>query len=935
MEARYARLRTILQEIIPTERIVSDPDLCFAYGTDASFYRLTPQLVVFAEDCHEVSFLMASCYQANIPFTFRAAGTSLSGQAISDSVLIMMADTWRDYHIEEEGAKITLQPGVVGAMANQYLQPYDRRIGPDPASINTCKIGGIAANNSSGMCCGTAQNTYHTVEGMTLILFDGDILDTRCKDSIAHFSHKHPWFIARLDQLAQQCRGNYALSEKIRHKYRLKNTTGYSLNALVDFEEPIDILQHLMVGSEGTLGFIADITYRTVADHANKATGLYVFDDIETTCNLVSALAKQEVAAVELMDSRALRSVQDKPGMPDFLATVGERSAALLIELHAASADELAQNQAIIEVVIAEFSPLHQVALTTDRTLAAQLWAVRKGTFPAVGAVRETGTTVIIEDVAFPVEHLAQAVVQLQQCFTQFHYHEAIIFGHALAGNLHFVFTQSFDSPEEVERYGAFMDAVCQLVAVDYGGSLKAEHGTGRNMAPFLELEWGPEGVALMHEIKRLFDPKGLMNPGVIVNDDPTAHLNDLKPMPAADPIIDKCIECGFCEPVCPARNLTLTPRQRNVLYRRLTAQRDIAPNSEETKALEKQFRYAGVDTCAATGLCADRCPVGIDTGALMKQLRQNHSERGELIATWTAEHFSTVTRSAKVGLGAADLIHRMVGSRLMSGAGKVGHLAGLPLWTSAMPTPSQSMSAPKITQLHAPKVVYFPSCASRNMGRARGSDEAVDLSQLTMSLLERAGFSVIIPDELSDKCCGMPFDSKGFPEQAAAKSRELEATLFAASEQGRWPILMDTSPCMRQSKLRWQDSPLTLYEPFSFVAEFVMPLLPIRHKVNHIMLHITCTSRRSGLAGVMEQVAKLCAEQVTIPEGIECCGFAGDKGFTLPELNQSALRNLRAQVPQECHGGYSNSRTCEIGLSHHSGIEYRSILYLIDEVTR
>ncbi|GAB3515289.1 FAD-binding and (Fe-S)-binding domain-containing protein [Photobacterium alginatilyticum] len=944
MQQPYKTLIEQLQHQIDDKRIITDPTLTLAYGTDASFYRLVPKLILQLDTLDEVVYAIKACYNLNIPVTFRAAGTSLSGQALSDSVLITLTNNWRNHKILNGGEQIWLQPGVIGAEANKFLTPYGRKIGPDPASINTCKIGGIAANNASGMCCGTAQNSYKTLAGMTIVLADGTILNTLDADSVAQFKQSHQELLADLSALAQHCHDTPELADKIRHKYRLKNTTGYSLNSLVDYDDPIEILQHLMIGSEGTLGFIADITYNTVVDHAFKASGLFVFADIEKTCLAVSELSKTNVAAVELMDSRSLASVADEPGMPDFIAQLGANgnaeAAALLIEIHAENEEALSSQGEALTSLINAYSPIEQVAFSRDANVCAQLWGIRKGLFPAVGAVRETGTTVIIEDVAFPIEQLAPAVRELQELFIKYHYHEAIIFGHALAGNLHFVFTQAFDTEEEVERYSAFMDAVAQLVAVDYQGSLKAEHGTGRNMAPFVELEWGAEGYALMQKIKRIFDSTGILNPGVILNDDHQAHVKDLKEMPAADTLIDKCIECGFCEPVCPSRNLSLTPRQRNTVFREISRLRRTDEDPVRLAEMEKSFKYQGINTCAATGLCADRCPVGINTGDLMRKLREDHSGMAKSIARWTANNFNGITAATRVGLSAANGMHSVLGSKNMQALSKAAHkLSGqkIPLWTPHMPRSAGKMPKPEALIIHSvskQKVVYFPSCASRNMGTEKKAMDARPLAEVTMSLLAKAGYEVVLPNDLNSQCCGMPYKSKGFVDTANSKAKQLEEALWAASEQGTLPVLMDTSPCASLSKDTLRKD-ITIYEPFKFVADFVMPRLDITPQDEPVMLHITCTSRRKGLAGVMQQVTEACANQVIIPEDIQCCGFAGDKGFTTPELNESALSPLKAQVPDNCKEGYSNSRTCEIGLSEHSGIEYRSILYLVDKVSQ
>ncbi|MDX2370095.1 MAG: FAD-binding and (Fe-S)-binding domain-containing protein, partial [Colwellia sp.] len=606
-----------LGQLLPKERIISSYAKRLAYGVDASFYRLVPQLVLILDNENEVVKVLREAALFNLPVTFRAAGTSLSGQAQSESILIMLTTNWRAHEIVDLGLKIKLGPGVIGADANKYLLPYGRKIGPDPASINTCKVAGIAANNASGMCCGIAQNSYHTLDSIRVVLHDGSVLDTGDKHNIAEFEKTHVTLLENLKILALKTRNDKDLHQLISHKYRLKNTTGYAINSLIDFEDPIDILAHLMIGSEGTLGFISSLTYNTVIEHKHRASSLVFFPDIQTTCHAVSALANANVSAVELMDRRALASVSDMDGLPDFIKTLDNNVGALLIETRAANADLLSEQVIELEKLLAEFEQTNVIKFTDIASEYSQLWAIRKGTFPAVGAVRENGTTVIIEDVAFPVDRLANAVADLQALFDKYHYDEAIIFGHALEGNLHFVFTQDFGTQSEVNRYQAFMDDVCQLVAVDYQGSLKAEHGTGRNMAPFIELEWGKQGLALMQQIKQLFDPKSLLNPGVIINDDANAHIKNLKALPAADPIVDKCIECGFCEPVCPSNGLSFTPRQRITTYREIRRLTDTNENPKLLAELEKEFNYLGIETCAATGLCAERCPVGINTGDL------------------------------------------------------------------------------------------------------------------------------------------------------------------------------------------------------------------------------------------------------------------------------------------------------------------------------
>lgn len=922
-----------VERLIPRDRRFDDPTSTLAFGTDASFYRLIPKLVVRVESEDEVVGLLQLAQRDRVPVTFRAAGTSLSGQAISDSVLIVLGDNWNGREIREQGRQIRLQPGVIGAQANGWLAPFGRKIGPDPASINACKIGGIVANNASGMCCGTAQNTYHTLAGLRLVLADGTRLDSEDPASVAAFQSSHADLLESLARLGRETRANTELAAKIRHKYRLKNTTGLSLNALVDYDQPLDILNHLLVGSEGTLGFISAVTYDTVIDHPHKASALIVFPDVETCCTAVTVLKSQPVSAVELLDRRSLRSVQDKPGMPAFVQQLSEGACALLIESRAATQTLLHEQLGLIMASLAQFPVEKQVDFTEDAKENAKLWAIRKDTFPAVGAVRKTGTTVIIEDVTFPVEQLAIGVNRLIELFERHHYDEAILFGHALEGNLHFVFTQGFNSAEEVARYQAFMDDVAHLVAVEFGGSLKAEHGTGRNMAPFVELEWGHDAYQLMWTLKRLLDPNGILNPDVVLSNDPQIHLKNLKPLPAADEIVDKCIECGFCEPVCPSKGLTLSPRQRIVMWRDIQAKKRAGV---DTTALERDYQYQGIDTCAATGLCAQRCPVGINTGELVKKLRAQAASHVKT-ADWLAEHFHTALSGARLTLRAANGARRLLGAprlaRISQSLSKASN-GRLPLWTPAMPQPLQPIQFSPASNDARPRVVYLAACVSRVMGPAAGDREQTSLLDKTRGLLEKAGYQVVFPENQDSLCCGQPFASKGYAEQAEHKRQELIGALLHASRGGLDPIYCDTSPCTLRLVQDLKDSRLDLYDPVRFIRTHLVDKLEFTPQDAPIAVHVTCSTQHLGESQALIDLARRCSKEVVIPEGIHCCGFAGDKGFTTPELNAHSLRSLKDAV-QYCSEGISTSRTCEIGLSEHGGIDYHGLVYLVDRVTR
>lgn len=936
LSAAYQAFLKGVLEFIPRRNIFTDPLRTLAYGTDASFYRLIPKIVVDTHNEDEVVGVIKLANRHRLPMTFRAAGTSLSGQAVTDSILVRLGDGWRNYAIFDNATRIRLQPGIIGAHANRLLAEFGKKIGPDPASIDTCKVGGIVANNASGMCCGVAENSYKTLNHMRIVFHDGTVLDTSDTKSRAAFQRTHPEIVSGVAALRERVLARPELAEMITRKFKIKNTTGYSLNALVDFSDPFDIIQHLMVGSEGTLGFISEVTYHTVTEHAHKATALIVFPTIRDACEATILLRQQPVSAVELMDNASLCSVGDKPGMPGCIIGLPTPAAALLVETRACDKAALDEQISRITASIKAIPTIASAEFTDDPAEYGTLWNVRKGLFTAAGAMRKVGTTVIIEDVAFPIASLADATLELQTLFARHGYDEAIIFGHALEGNLHFVFAQDFNDQAEVERYRAFLDDVTAMVVGNYSGSLKAEHGTGRNMAPFVELEWGYDAFLLMRELKTLFDPHGLLNPGVIINPNAEAHIRNLKPLPAAHSIIDKCVECGFCEPVCPSRTATFTPRQRIVGWREITHMKAGKEKSALLKQLFSDYDYFGDQTCATDGLCATRCPVGIDTGAFIKELRADKvGPRAQKTADWVARHYAGVCRAVSATLTGVDLLHRVAGSDIMDKGARFLRVVSLkkaPLWMRTMPTGVSTPPSAPHASTSARKVVYFPSCIARTMGPARGDEQRDPLPAKTVGLLLKAGYQVLFPEALGELCCGQPFESKGFKAQADMKAKELSQALLKTSENGAIPVLCDTSPCLYRMR-ETLDKRLKLYEPIEFTLEHLTGALDFLKAERTIALHSTCTTVKLGLAGKFKQLAELCAEQVIVPEDVFCCGFAGDRGFSFPELNASALKELRRQV-EICEEGYSTSRTCEIGLSLHGKIPYRNILYLVDEVT-
>ncbi len=901
-------------------RVIDNPMLCYAYGTDASLYRMVPKLVIFVNNNEEVKILITLANALDVKLTFRAAGTSLSGQAVTDEVLVVLSNTsWLNYFVLANGRQIKLEPGLIASHVNDILQPYSRKIGPDPASINSCKIGGIVANNSSGMCCGVVNNTYNTIVSMRIIFANGSVLDSGDAQSRVEFIQENPDIISGINQLKNQITQEKSLVELIQHKFRIKNTTGYSLNAFLDYSDPIDILTHLLVGSEGTLGFISEVTYNTIEDNQFKQVSLIYLNDSTDVVNLAIALSKYSIDAMELLDISSLLSLKHIKNLQTYIPILQRNTAAILIEISATTKTESIQCAQQIQAVIDVYQPYHQIQFTNNKQIMQDIWAIRKGIFPTIGANRISGSSVIIEDIAVDIELLPNIIDDLHILFKKYEYTNAAIFGHILAGNLHFVFTPNLSDTKEVVRYASFMQEMTNLVVLKYRGSLKAEHGCGRNMAPFVELEWGNVAYNLMWKIKNLLDPNNILNPNVILSKDKQLHLKNLKYMGSTDKLIDSCMECGFCESVCPSKNLTLTPRQRITTYRYMEQLRR-ENNLELYNKFAKSYKYHGVDTCATTGLCANRCPVNIDTGKFILKIK---SKPSNWLSTFFAARFSWYIRLNRVFFTLGNFGAKLLGAKNLY---KITHKAHkiIPILPVYIPTTTSfnkllSKQAQNINSNNK-SVLYIPSCSNRIMA---DSEE----TQIIENILNRLGFKVSYPNNFNNLCCGQVFTSGGYSDIAKIKSQELLAIVINSQNSWYTEIILENSSCY-YTLLRNNTESVKFSDIISFIYKYQDKLNLIR-KYNKIAVHIDCSCKKIANETQIMSILSKCANEIVIPKNIACCGFAGVKGFTLPELNQSSLTSLEQQIA-DCDIGVTFNRSCQVGLSFHGGKEYISLPELI-----
>jgi len=910
-----------------------------AYAHDASHFHLLPQAVAVPANAQEVAGLLRASATHRLPLTLRSGGTSLSGQAVTDGLLVDVRKNFRGIEVLDGGARVRVQPGATVRDLNARLLRFGRKFGPDPASEVACTIGGVVANNSSGMACGTTDNTYRTLESLTVVLPGGTLIDTGADDADARLRSLEPDIFAGLLELRARVLASPGARKIIDHQFSMKNTMGYGLNSLLDFDSPAEILAHLIVGSEGTLGFVAEAVFRTVPRLAHAASGLLVFKDLEAANAALPAIVASGAAAVELMDSTSLKVGQKLARVPGVVRGLQvEQHAALLVEYQTGDARELAELGARAAALAGTLGLAAPAGYSTDAAARAGLWHLRKGLYASVAGARPRGTTALLEDVVVPVPVLGRTCVALGTLFEKYGYENSVIFGHAKDGNIHFMLTDGFEGRDQLERYAAFTEDMVDVVLGE-GGSLKAEHGTGRVMAPFVRRQYGEELYAVMRRIKELFDPAGMLNPGVLLDDDPTAHLRHIKAAPpAVDAEVDRCVSCGYCEPVCPSKDITLTPRQRIVTLRAIEAARadgDLAL----ANALEADYNYDAVDTCAVDGMCQTACPVDINTGNLVKHLRRDAAGRLEN-GVWetAAKHWGAVTRGAGLALTLAAKVPAGVVLPANSLGRKVLGADTLPLYSAELPGGGRARRRPAPSG--EPAAVYFPACVNAMFGPAADSSPGVQAS--FEQLCERAGLELLVPEGIDGSCCGTPWSSKGMEAGLAEMRARTLKLLRGATRDGELNIIADASSCTEglihtieaEVSAPGQRS-LRVVDAVEFTAERILPALGESWtRMDSLALHPTCSSTRLGLNASLETVAGAVADAVRIPDHWGCCGFAGDRGMLHPELTAAATSAQAADVAAMGATAHAScNRTCELGMTRATGAGYRHVLELLADV--
>ncbi|WP_299537108.1 FAD-binding and (Fe-S)-binding domain-containing protein [uncultured Streptomyces sp.] len=942
-------LRSELTALLGPEKVLWKVSDLVRYASDASPYRFLPQVVVVPEDLDDVSAVLSYAHGKGRHVVFRAAGTSLNGQAQGEDILVDVRRHWAGVEVLDGGVRARVRPGTTIMRANATLARHGRLLGPDPASAIACTVGGVVANNASGMTAGTTRNSYRTVSSLTFVLPGGTVVDTADPDADEALAHAEPRLCEGLLAMKAEIEADPELTARIRAKYEIKNTNGYRLDAFLDGATPVEILRGLMVGSQGTFGFISEVVFDTLPLDRRISTGLLFFPSLTAAAAAVPRFNDAGALAVELMDGNTLRASVSVEGVPADWATLPRDTAALLVEFRAPDeAGQERRERAAADVVrdLELVAPARSVTneFTRETRVINGYWKARKAFVTAVGGSRPSGTTLITEDFAVPPSRLADACEALLALQAE-HGFDAAVAGHAAHGNLHFLLAFDAAEPSDVERYAAFMDAFCTLVVDRFDGSLKAEHATGRNIAPFLELEWGPRATELMWRTKQLIDPAGVLAPRIVLDRDPRAHLRGLKTIPSVEPVADPCIECGFCEPTCPSHDLTTSPRQRIVLRREMLRQPQGSPVED---ALLDSYGYDAVDTCAGDSTCKLACPVGIDTGAMMKDFRhRRHSPREERVAALTARHFKAVEAGARLAVAASGLLGDRAGDRLLQAVTKAARKAVrpdlVPEWLPEIPGAApRRLPRTGRTGAHA---VYYPACVNRIFGSPDGY-RGPTLQESVVALGARAGKPVWIPDDVAGTCCATIWHSKGYDAGNRVMANRIVEAAWGWTAGGALPLVVDASSCtlgiahevvpyLTPDNLELHRG-LTVVDSLVWAADELLPHLPAGRKTASAVVHPTCSMQHLGDVEHLRTLAAACADEVTLPDDADCCGFAGDRGMLHKELTESATAKEAAEVNTRAYDAYlSANRMCEIGMDRATGHRYHSVLMELERVTR
>lgn len=894
------------------------------YASDASIFEIRPLAVVRPKAVEDVVRVVKYAAEERIPIHARGAGSGVAGESLGPGIVIDFSTYMRRIlHVDDTTVRV--QPGVVLAQLNRFLLTRGRLFGPDPATRSITTLGSVLALDGAGSHWLKYGSARHKVVSMQVVLATGDVIEA--------FQHPIPaddaTELTPLGELVRRVAGlakrEAAVIEERRPK-TLVNRSGYHLHDIIHNGE-LD-LARVLVGSEGTLGLITEATIRTDPLPKFRGLALLFFDRLESAARGAAEIREMDIAACDLMDRRLLALAREIDGRYDRILP-RDAEAILIVEAQADSESELrASLEGVVRKLQFDLRLAFDSRTTTDRSDRDLFWKMARRVVPSLYKVSGAERPIpFVEDIAVPPEELASFLPQLQGILRS-HDVTASFFAHAGHGQIHLRPFLNLASDLDVRKMQGLATDIYNAV-IARGGTISGEHGDGLSRTWYVKEQYGPL-YDVFREVKRIFDPENLLNPGKIVADAPQPLIKNLRPPllpretaptngvltkegePLVRPLVDlqlvwkpgefeyaavQCNGCGRCRTqgadarMCPIFRLApaeeASPRAKANLVRAVLDGR--LPAKELTTDIAKEV----ADLCVHCHQCRDECPAGVDIPKLMVEAKAQYvASSGLRSDEWYMAHIEGLARwggrfATVSNLMLANRTMRWILSRL-TGIAEGRKLPRFANTTFLARAGNRRWTRP--ARQAEKRVLYFVDLYANHFD--------TELAEAVVLVLRRHGYDVWVhPRQIAS---GMPAISLGAVEMAERIARWNTRYLAEAVRQGYQIVTSEPSAamCLRHEyvNLLGDDDARLVADHSLDITSFLFKLhqagkLELDFKPLNLTVgyHQPCHLRTYGASGdsLLKQIPGLTVQ--TIEKG--CSGMAGTFGL----MNSNYRASLRA----------------------------------------
>jgi FAD/FMN-containing dehydrogenase/Fe-S oxidoreductase len=857
------------------------------WSTDASIYLRKPEGVVTARSEGDIKLALAAARKAGLSITPRGTGTSLAGQATAPGLALDVSEMRDALQIDLEGRRCVVEPGLVQGVLNSMVEPHGLVFGADTSTSDVATLGGMIGNNSAGMRSLVFGTTADQILSLRCILASGEVVNLRpLPREEAERRAQGEDAEARLLRGALEIGAKYHDEIESRFPDMVRRVSGYGLDALVD-PETVD-LTRLICGSEGTLAVVTSAEFRLQYLPEARALASFQFESLAAAARATVELLKEDASALELLDDVAIGRARSNPAYRDSARFVqGEPRAVLLVEW-SGTREALDDRFEVLEDLAREVGAEVVVPLRGNDEMA-QTVKLRKSTLPLLlGTSEKEKPVAFVEDAAVPPERLEEFVRRFEEIVEK-NGTWACFYGHASVGTLHVRPALDTSDPEGVARMRRIGEEVADLV-VECGGSISGEHGDGLSRSEFLEKMYGTRIMEAFREIKDLFDPEGMMNPGVILDPKPMDTQLRIGPGRKRLPIqtglsfenqggfakaIELCNGSGFCRKttggtMCPSYMVTLD--EQDTTRARANMLRSVVEGTLPPEELTGERMKEVMDLCVGCKACKTECPSQVDVASMKTEvLYQTGKKHGFSSRQKAAGHMRT-----QLALAARlpKLYNAAAGTKL---ARQVASLFGI----------DSRRELPKVT--HKTFSRRF-----RDLPQGTGPKEIAlfndtwneyqrpEIGEGAVRLFAAAGARVHLPKVV---CCGRPMLSEGLIDEARENARRNLDLLAPLLEWGIPLVGLEPSCILTMrddyKKLLPDDERVEkLAAATRLFEEALLELdteLPLRDG-EPILLHGHCHQKALVGTGPTEKILGYAADVEVVDSG--CCGMAGLFGY-------------------------------------------------------